>query len=615
MLRRSGLLSVAGIVGALAAAGSIVAFGSAAARPVVIYVSPSGSDSATGAARAPLRSLSAAQSRVRKLAPHMRSDILVVLRHGVYTLASTWRLTAGDSGRNGHRVIWAAAPGEQVVISGGRRITGWHPWQRGIWRAPVGALATRQLFVNGTRAIRARGDLDQLTPTATGYLRPGGLDGWHDAPAIQFVYRDRWMQHFGNVASASGDTITMAEPFWTNYGLMAQHVGASRTTPAYVENALELLDRPGEWYLDRQRHDLYYMPRAGERLATATVVAPVLTGLVEASGTLARPLRNVTFRGITFAYTTWLEPSGPGGYVDVQADFALTGRNGTFVDDSERWQKMPAAVSFRATRDVDLTGDTFIHLGASGLSFAFGSTVDSIIGSVVRDVSGNGIVLGDIVDPHPADAREPVARIAVRDDVVDSVAQEYAGGVGIWSGYVHGVSITHNVVRNLPYTGVSLGWGWGDIDVPGHPTPAGRNVVRANRVESVVQVLADGAGVYTQGAQPGTVVDANVVVGVHNYMGGLYADDGTQGVSFTDNVVWRSWKTATGERNAALFKGNGNTVRGNYWDGITDMTFQWQSDSIIDDNHVIQSLAQAPRRVILGAGLEPRYASIDHKRS
>ena len=33
----------------------------------------------------------------------------------------------------------------------------------------------------------------------------------------------------------------------------------------YIENALELLDEPGEWYLDRPAKTVYYMPRHGRR--------------------------------------------------------------------------------------------------------------------------------------------------------------------------------------------------------------------------------------------------------------------------------------------------------------------------------------------------------------
>jgi hypothetical protein len=93
----------------------------------------------------------------------MSSDIVVSLRGGRYRLRRPLHLSAaaGDSGENGHRVIYQAygygtGAREGVVISGGGRVTGWRRAEKvkGAWRAAVGALETRQLFVDGRRARR-----------------------------------------------------------------------------------------------------------------------------------------------------------------------------------------------------------------------------------------------------------------------------------------------------------------------------------------------------------------------------------------------------------------------------------------------------------------------------
>jgi hypothetical protein len=41
----------------------------------------------------------------------------------------------------------------------------------------------------------------------------------------------------------------------------------------YMENAMEFLDSPGEWYLDTNTGTLYYMPRVGEDISSASIVA------------------------------------------------------------------------------------------------------------------------------------------------------------------------------------------------------------------------------------------------------------------------------------------------------------------------------------------------------
>src|SRR5208282_5894282 len=72
--------------------------------------------------------------------------------------------------------------------------------------------------------------------------------------------------------------------------------------PYYAENALELLGTPGEWYFDRSARRIYYVPRAGEDLSAADVVAAAGNALVEGTGTRERPLAGLIFKGIRFEY-------------------------------------------------------------------------------------------------------------------------------------------------------------------------------------------------------------------------------------------------------------------------------------------------------------------------
>ena len=61
----------------------------------------------------------------------------------------------------------------------------------------------------------------------------------------------------------------------------------------YFENAIEMLDQPGEWYLDRQTGTLSYWPREREDLTRAEVVAPVVQkSLLVVAGTPARAVKS-----------------------------------------------------------------------------------------------------------------------------------------------------------------------------------------------------------------------------------------------------------------------------------------------------------------------------------
>src|SRR5580693_2698679 len=158
----------------LSALGLTVGLGGCAATstdPVgSIYVAPSGDDANSGTSSHPLKTLEQARDRVRALIPFATGDITVYLQGGVYRLSRPLLLGEPDSGANGHRVIYAAAPGQQPIISGGAAVTGWKLVDAGknLWMAsaPAGLQNTRQLFVNGVRATRASGRVPvKLTET------------------------------------------------------------------------------------------------------------------------------------------------------------------------------------------------------------------------------------------------------------------------------------------------------------------------------------------------------------------------------------------------------------------------------------------------------------------
>src|SRR5439155_22871014 len=139
----------------------------------------------------PVRTLQRARDLVRGLNQSMTGDIVVSLADGTYQLSQPLTLDARDSGTGGHRVSWTAASGARPVISGGIPITGWHKGSGNLWSAPAPAgLRTRQLYINGVRAIRASGPLPvTVTATTKGYTTSAPtMDNWRNPKDIEFVY-------------------------------------------------------------------------------------------------------------------------------------------------------------------------------------------------------------------------------------------------------------------------------------------------------------------------------------------------------------------------------------------------------------------------------------------
>jgi hypothetical protein len=365
--------------------------------------------------------------------------------------------------------------------------------------------------------------------------------------------------------------------------------------PTSVENAFELMNEPGEWYYDKASRTFYYVPLPGEDLNNLEVVAPVLETLVSARGTAGNPVSNVLFTGITFAYATWLRPSGADGFVEIQANFVLVGN-------PPAGEILPANVAFRHVRNIRLERNRFVHLGGTGLALDGGSQGNVIVGNVFTDISGTAVRIGDVTTPNASDAMQDRRNWVVNNYVHDT-AVEYRGGVGIMAGYVAETLLSHNEIFNVPYSAVSLGWGWG-TDSYAHS-----NEVSYNHIHDYTLVLSDGGGIYTLSPQGSadrnwSSVHRNSIHNQRHNYGGLYFDEGSAYLEAHGNALASTpfW----------LFIWTGSIHDIFAHDNFSD-TDSLRNDGTritVQNNITGGALPAAAQDVIDGAGLEPAYRDI-----
>jgi len=529
-------------------------------------VAPDGRDGNAGTMARPFRTVERAQAAVREVNRRMAADIVVTLRGGTYRLTDTLRFGAGDSGTGGHSVVYRAAPGERPVLSGGRLITGWEPAGEGRWRAHTDLAAFRQLYVNGVRAQRARGgplpgaepwgDLEAVDGVAGYRTTAGDMAAWRNPQDVECGFLNVWSHMICPVArierEGGGAIVVMAQPCL----FICRHKeGVQAGVPDYVENALELLDEPGEWYLDRATGEVTYLPRPNEHPPDCEFVAPALQTLLEVRGTPARPAHNLRFEGLTFAEASWLRPSEQ-GHADLQANFVildpgtLFARGGTFAPIHNETAKSPANVVVHAGHEITFAACRFTRLGGAGLDLEHGAQDNLVVGCEFDDISGSAIQVGDVLreDHHPDDPRLIVRGNRIVDNLIHHIGVEYQDSLGVFCGYTQDALIAHNEIRDLPYSGISVGWGWGEEDAGGGnyplpylydtPTPCGGNRVEENHIHHVLQQRTDGGGVYTLGNQPGTVIRGNHIHDNGGSPGGIYLDEGSGFIEITANLVY-----------------------------------------------------------------------------
>jgi hypothetical protein len=538
---------------------AIFIFATPASSQLSYYVSLTGKDNNPGTELKPFRTVAHARDVVRSVNHDMTQDVIVYIRGGFYSLDETLTLDTRDSGMNGHVVTYKSSPGERVILSAGKRITGWERDLGSRWKATTEIPDFRQLYVNGKRATRATGG----PPPA---LELYGADGyktsdvdmarWKNQADIDFLYDKQWERSICKVANItkqdSSVIITMQQPYFT---LLKLKEGIQPVLPNFMQNALELLTQPGEWYLDKHTHQVYYIPRLGEVMEEAQVIAPVLEELLDVRGSLDEPVHDIKFEGITFSHTSWLRPNQI-GLIDMQANFIITPTNlvaragGHVANLHNEYTKSPSGIVLHAAKGIRFERCTFNQFGSGGIDVEFGSQDNLFLGNKFFDLSGTAIQLGDVIAHHPPDPREIVRDNRVLNNYIHDVAVEYTAGVGIFAGYTSGTVISHNEISNLPYSAISIGWGWGEEDPGGgaapyfqpfvyeDPTPSRDVHCEYNYIHDTMKQHWDGGGIYTIGDMPGTIIRGNVVHDSQGKPGGIYFDEGSAHIEATGNVVY-----------------------------------------------------------------------------
>ena len=562
-----------------------------------IWVSPKGNDFNDGTRQSPKATLTAALRQAREWRrtgdDRMQGGITVYMEGGTYALYEPVFIRPEDSGTKesptvirsaiNEKTVIRSAADEKAVLSGGVRIKNWKK-QGKLWVADVPVfngrpLDFRQLWVNGKKAVRARDveDFEKMN-------RICSVDEKNEILYVPAVSICRLIDNKGNLKAKYAEMVL--HQMWCVANLRIRSVEVQGDSVAirfhqpesriqfehpwprpmvttdghnsafYLTNARELQDVPGEWYHDIDARKVYYYPREGEKMQEAEVIVPAVETLVRVEGTLDRPVCHIRFEKITFSYTTWMRPSEK-GHVPLQAGMYLT--DGYRIDpkmqrnylnhplDNQGWLGRPAAaVRVVAARQIDFERCRFEHLGSTGLDYEEAVQGGVVRGCLFRDIAGNGLLVGSFSpaahETHlpydPADRREVCTQQQINNCYFTEIGNEDWGCLAIAAGYVGDVNIEHNEISEVPYSGISLGWGWTQT-----VNCMRNNRVHANLIHHYAKHMYDVAGIYTLGSQPKSYVTENCVHSIYkpgyvhdpNHWFYLYTDEGSSFITVRDN--------------------------------------------------------------------------------
>lgn len=540
-----------------------------AATQATFYVSPMGSDLNPGTEEQPFRTITKARDIVRTKNTTMTGDIEVILRGGTYALNSPITFGNADGGKNGYYVRYINYTGERPLITGGKAVSGWtiHDAAKNIWKISGVSSRFRQLYVNGTKAIRARSPnlgtggshnfyrltkvdtLGKAFNVATSYVGE-----WKNFNKVEMHLMIAWADATLRLASATNmgsyTKVNIQDPektmlFNRPYPMLGVTFGDKNKQQCfYFENAYEFIDQPGEWYLDESDNTLYYMAKSGEDMATAQAIVPMLENLVTIQGTsTSQKVEYMEFRGLAFAHSTFMRPS-KSGFLNLQAgqfNVAAPGGNNYML-----WRPN-AGMTITNASHIRIERNLFSQMAASGLDLISGTNDNMVVGNVFTDLGGTGITVGKFAQDtlteihipyNPTDKNEISTRDTVKNNLVTKVTTEFQGAIGIAAGYPREILIEHNEVSYTNYTGISVGFGWTKSS-----NAMTGNKINWNNIHHVSQLLADAGNIYTLSNQgTGSQIYYNYmhdIVGsqwADYWINGIYLDEGSSGFDVAHNV-------------------------------------------------------------------------------
>lgn len=468
----------------------------------------------------PISTPQAARDAARKAAKPVR----IIVADGTYALTQPLDLGSEDS-----QTTWEAAPNAKPIFTGGKPITGWVK-DGALWKATLPDKSWRfeQLWVNGRRATTARTPnkgFFNITEAIGPDVFPGltkdiNFRAFAVAPehyellkAIPKEERDSllvtvthaWAVGQCRIESLNDESQAVLIKGRSKYPF----VEFEPDQRYWLENYRAALDAPGEWYLDRAKGEVLYMPLADEDMAKAEVIAPVSNKFLVVKGA-----KDIAFKGLRFLHSNYLYPAD--GLHDSQAASSNGG-----------------AIDIEDASGIHFTNCEIAHVGEYAVYFKNGSSDSSLTHCHLHDLGGGGVRVGETGRP---DEERVCHHIAIDDCIIQHGGRLHPSACGVVMTFAHHCSVTQCDIGDLYYTGVSIGWVWGYSE----------SVGRENRLENCHMhhlgwaYLSDMGGFYGLGNAPGTVVRGNHVhhVASHRYGGwGLYTDEGSGDVLMENNLV------------------------------------------------------------------------------
>ena len=517
-------------------AGAMMSVVSPSSEQVTFYVATDGNDAWSGTLEVPNAAKNdgpfAAPARARDAIRQLKKEnrlpkdgVAVVVRGGTYSIDGPLEFTTEDSGTKDAPISYRAAPGESVRLLGGKVVTNWKPVTdadvlgkldesaRGqVKQADLRTLGITdfgspsgggvELFFGGEPMTVSRWPNEGFVPIVkvlgkternvrgTKGCAEGIFEYEGERPKRWVAERDAWVhgywfwdwaeqRHKIKAVDTEQRSIEI-EPPYHGYGYR-------KGQWFYAFNLFSEIDRPGEWYVDRENGVLYFWPPSPVERGEAIVsLLPTMVTMKDVS--------HVALGGFTIEAVRGTAITVSGGEESRVVGCTIRNVGG--------W-----AVTVSGGRGHGVVGCDMYQMGGGGISLS----------------GGNRTTL------------TPAGHFAENNHIhhYARVKRVYQPGITLQG---VGNRATHNLIHNAPH----MGMGFGGND----------HLIEFNEMHSVCYESNDAGAIYTgrNWTMRGTIIRHNYLHHINGFRGrgcvGVYLDDMFCGTEISGNLFYRVTRAA-----------------------------------------------------------------------
>jgi hypothetical protein len=547
------------------------------------YVSPTGKDSNPGTMSQPFLSFNKAKEAVSKIITDgaENQEIHVYFRGGTYFFNQSVVVKGEEFGRGNNKVIFSSYQDEKPVFSSGKILTEWkklsdnppflpeiakgNVWVTNIPKRGYGSAAR---FLCNDSALLINAVSEGLLTNEKDTLKKSGDENGNQGNQLNsFVFPGNSFREWDNLNDI--EIITRPQYAWVINILplkaidIKKNIGYTTIPGTYkiirmvnepysnlwVLNAIDYLDKPGEWVINTVEGKIYYWPKEQK---PSNVFYPFLKELIRVEGNEKDKLilRNIVFRGITFAHGD--RETFDHDAIGLQHDWAL-------------YDKSDALLRFIDTEGCIVENCTFTTSGGGGARFDFYSQNNKVINCEFNNLGGTAILFAG----YGPGLKNVNKNNEIISNEIHDCGQIYLHSPGIFIWQSGGNRIAHNLIYNLPYTGIVIsgprpqffnkrvGNGReltgtihydeiGEFEVKDWDKMfpylfASDNIVEYNELHHAVQILNDGNAIYLSGTGYNNIIRRNychdnLSSGLH---GIIRADDFAKDITITENIIYK----------------------------------------------------------------------------